>query len=416
MAREIYKLSSGKVKNAQPGRRWPGMHADGGGLYLQVTRGDGETIHRSWIFRFATNGRERRMGLGALDSVSLADARQKAADARKLLASGIDPIEARDASRAAAAAASNKPSMTFDACCEAYIAAHRSGWKNAKHGAQWSSTLTTYASPTIGTTAAREIDTAAVLRVLEPIWNDKAETASRVRGRMERILDWAKIRGYRDGENPARWRGHLDQLLPRRSKVQRVKHHPALPYAELPAFLTRLREQNGVAARTLEFVILTAARTGEVIGAKVGEINRIEKVWTIPAERMKAEREHRVPLTERALALLDEVKPLRRSRAHLFPGLHGGLSNIAMLKLLKRMDSDDITVHGFRSTFRYWAAERTSFPSEVVEMALAHTIGDKVEAAYRRGDLFDKRRRLMDAWAEYCEHGQTAAEVVAIRA
>jgi integrase len=356
------------------------------------------------------------MGLGALDNVTLADARQMAADARKLLASGIDPIEARKASRAAAAAANTKPSMTFDACCEAYIAAHQSGWKNAKHGAQWSSTLTTYASPVFATTPVREIDTAAVLRVLEPIWSGKAETASRVRGRIERILDWAKVRGYREGENPAQWRGHLDQLLPRSSKVKRVKHHPALPYAELPAFLMRLREQNGVAARTLEFVILTAARTGEAIGAKVGEINCQDKVWTIPAERMKAEREHRVPLTERALALLDEVKPLRGSRAHLFPGLHGGLSNIAMLKLLERMKRDDLTVHGFRSTFRDWAAERTSFPNEVVEMALAHTIGDKVEAAYRRGDLFDKRRRLMDAWAEYCEHGQAAGDVVALRA
>ena len=410
MARQIHRLSPGKVKNARPG-----MHADGGGLYLQATEGSGDAINRSWIFRFATNGRERHMGIGSLQDVGLAVARQKAADARKLLAQGINPIDARNESKATAAAA-NAKQLTFDACRDAYIAAHRSGWKNIKHGSQWSNTLTTYVSPAFGALPVRAIDTGLVLQVLEPMWNAKAETASRVRGRIERILDWAKVRGYRDGENPARWRGHLDQLLPRRSKVQKVQHHPALPYAELPAFLRAVREQDGVAAQALEFTILTAARTAEAIGATAGEINRREKLWTVPANRMKAGREHRAPLSDRAITIIDELAPLRGDGVYLFPGLRGGLTNMAMLKVLQRMGRTDLTVHGFRSTFRDWAAERTNFPNEVVEMALAHMIGDKVEAAYRRGDLFDKRRRLMDAWADYCEHGQSSAEIVTLRA
>jgi integrase len=391
------------------------MHPDGGGLYLQATQGADEAINRSWIFRFAMNGRERHMGIGSLQDVGLAAARQKAADARKLRAQGIDPIDARDESKASAAAANAKQSMTFDACRDAYIAAHRSGWKNIKHGSQWSNTLTTYVSPVFGNLPVRAIDTGLVLQVLEPMWNAKTETASRVRGRIERILDWAKVRGYRDGENPARWRGHLDQLLPRRSKVQKVEHHPALPYAELPAFLRVVRGQDGVAARALEFTILTAARTAEAIGATAGEINRREKVWTIPANRMKAGREHRAPLSDRAVAIIDELAPLHGKSVFLFPGLRGGLTNMAMLKVLQRMGRADLTVHGFRSTFRDWAAERTNFPNEVVEMALAHMVSDKVEAAYRRGDLFDKRRRLMDAWAEYCLYEQVTGKVVALK-
>ena len=410
MARQIHRLSAAKVKNAKPG-----MHADGGGLYLQASLGTDGTISKSWIFRFATAGRERHMGLGSFADIGLAEARQKAADARKLKGQGIDPLKARRESKAAATAVNAKQSITFDACCDAYIAAHRSGWRNVKHAAQWSNTLATYVSPVFGSASVRDVDTGLVMQVLEPMWNAKPETASRVRGRIESVLDWAKVRGYRDGENPARWRGHLDQLLPRRSKVQKVKHHAALPYDELPAFLTRLRKREGVAARALEFTILTAARTGETIGATSGEIDRKHGMWVIPATRMKAAKEHRVPLADQALAIVDELALLRDESEYLFPGLRGAVGSRGMLKLLERMGSD-ITVHGFRSTFRDWAAERTNFPSEVVETALAHAVGNKVEAAYRRSDLFEKRRRLMDAWAEFCAHGKTTADVVPLRA
>jgi integrase len=355
------------------------------------------------------------MGIGSLQSVTLAVARQKAADARKLREQGMDPIAARNESRAAAAKATAS-SMTFDAAAAAYIAAHRSAWGNAKHVAQWSSTLETYASPVFGKVGVRDIDTALVLKVLEPMWGKKTETAYRVRGRIENILDWAKARGMRDGENPARWRGHLDHLLPARSNVQIVAHHAALPYDELPAFLKQLREREGVSARALEFTILTAARTGEAIAATMGELNRKDRVWVIPADRTKGGKEHRVPLTDRSLEIVDELAPLRGQSEYLFPGTRGGLSNRTMLDQLERMNRTDLTVHGFRSTFRDWAAERTNFSSEVIEMALAHAIGNKVEAAYRRGDLFEKRRRLMDAWAEYCERGQATAEVVTLRA
>lgn len=391
------------------------MHADGGGLYLQVTAGTDQAIRRSWIYRYASDGKERHMGLGSLADVGLAAARQKAADARKLRLAGVDPIDAKRASRAAAAKAA-ATAMTFDACRDAYIAAHRSGWKNPKHPKQWESTLATYATPVIGKVFVRDVDTASVMRILEPIWATKPETASRVRGRIERILDWARVRGHREGENPARWRGHLDHLLAPRFKVRAVKHHPALPYGELPAFLTRLRALEGVGPRALEFTILTAARTGETIGATMGEVS--DAVWTIAGSRMKGGREHRVPLCDRALAIVTQLAPLRGRGHFVFPGERhdGRLSNMAMLQVLARMGSDEITVHGFRSTFRDWAAERTNFPSEVVEMALAHAVSDKVEAAYRRGDLFDKRRRLMEAWAEFCEHGKVGAEVVPLRA
>jgi integrase len=279
----------------------------------------------------------------------------------------------------------------------------------------------TYAEHTIGTLPVQAVDTALVFKVLEPIWTTKPETASRLRGRIESILDWAKVRGYRDGENPARWRGHLDELFPKKSKIRKIKHHAALPCDELPSFLTELREREGIAARALEFTILTAARTGEIIGAAWDEIDLLDKIWTIPAERMKAGKEHRIPLSGRALAILEEMQPLRHAgddSAFVFPGGRLGrpLSNMAFLMLLRRMDRGDLTAHGFRSSFRDWAAERTKFPSEVVEMALAHAVGNKVEAAYRRGDLFDKRRKLMDAWATYCARSvRTEQKVVPLR-
>src|SRR5262245_14761333 len=396
MARTVGKLSALKV-----GRRLkPGMYADGAGLYLQVT-GAGA---KSWIFRFSLHRKAREMGLGSLSAVSLSDARTKAAECRRLRDEGVDPIEARKARHVQAVLDAAK-TLTFKEAAERYIASHRAGWRSQKHASQWESTLATYAEPVLGRLSIQAIDTGLVLRVLETIWKNRSETANRVRGRIEAILDWAKVRGLRQGENPARWRGHLDHLLPAPAKVRRVKHHAALPYGELPDFLASLREQEGMAARALEFTILTAARTGDTIGAVWDEVNTSDTVWTIPPDRMKAGKEHRVPLSSHALAILGEAKNARAAESEfIFPGRKAGkpLSSMAMAELLRRMGRHDITVHGFRSTFRDWAAERTSFHSEVVEMALAHAVGNKVEAAYRRGDLFEKRRQLMDEWATYC--------------
>jgi integrase len=372
----------------------PGMHADGGGLYLRVTP-EGA---RNWVLRYMLDRRPRWMGLGPLALYGLAEARARALDARRQRHEGIDPIEARRAERARQRLDAAK-AITFQQCAESYIAAHRAGWRNDKHAGQWSATLATYAYPTIGALPVQAVDTGLVLKVLEPVWTTKPETASRVRGRLESILDLAKVRGYRDGENPARWRGHLDKLLPARSRVRQVEHHAALPYAELPGFLAALREQEGIAARALEFLILTAARTGEIIGARWNEIDRLDKTWTVPAARMKAHREHRVPLSAPALAILGEMC----GDAFVFPGKAGKpLSNMAFLMLLRRMGRADLTAHGFRATFKTWASECTSFQSELAEASLAHTIGGKVEQAYRRGDLFEKRRRLMQQWAAFC--------------
>ena len=279
---------------------------------------------------------------------------------------------------------------------------HGAGWRNAKHAAQWPSTLKTYVYPIFGHLPVQTIDAALVLKALEPIWNEKPETASRVRGRIEVVLDWAKARELREGENPARWRGHLDKLLPARAKIQKVEHHAALPFDDLPDFMARLKTQEGVAGRALAFTILTAARTGEAIGAKWDEIDLAAKVWTIPAGRMKAGREHRVPLAPAAAEIIEQAAA-RRENDYVFPGARGaGIAKTSFLTLLHRMGRGDLTAHGFRSTFRDWAAERTSFPREVAEQALAHTLSDKVEAAYRRSDLFDKRRRLLEAWARFC--------------
>ena len=390
------QLSSLKVKHA----RKPGMLADGNGLYLQVTRANA----RSWIFRYYRNGKPHEMGLGSLNAIGLADARLKAAECRRLLAGDVDPIAARDAERAHQAMEDAR-AITFDQCAEAFIASHSAAWKNRKHVAQWKATLKTYASPVFGSLSVQAIDITLVMKVLEPIWATKPETATRIRGRIESVLDWAKARGYRDGENPARWRGHIDKLLPPRAKVRNVIHHAALPYDEVPDFMIALRAEEGIAARGLEFAILTAARTAEAIGATWDEINMKEKVWAVPSGRTKTGKEHRVPLSSRAASILEEMTSLvfmgdrqkeAAAKTFVFPGAKRGqpLSNMALLMLLRRMNLKQLTVHGFRSTFRDWAAERTNFPGEVAEMALAHAISDKVEAAYRRGDLFEKRRRL----------------------
>lgn len=393
--RKLHALSARAVQT----KTTPGYYADGGGLYLQIAPGGS----KSWIFRFKRDGRAREMGLGSLTTFSLAQARDKALGCRQLLADGVDPIEARRAASTASKLAEQR-SKSFRDCAHAYIAANRAGWKNAKHIAQWENTLETYCYKKIGDLPVAAIDTGLVMGVLEPIWSIKPDTAKRVRGRIETVLNWAKVRGLREGSNPAQWRGHLDQLLPRPSKVRKVKHHPALPFSEAPEFLKQLREQPGIAARALEYIVLTVARTNEALGAALPEISLAARTWTVPAERMKSGKEHRVPLAAPAIALLHELKKINRDGDLVFPNPRSGaqLSNMACLAVLRRMERGDLTVHGFRSTFRDWAAERTNFPREVVEACLAHAIDTKTEAAYRRGDFFEKRRRLMDAWADYC--------------
>jgi integrase len=432
MARAIARLTAVEVRKVPKG-----MHADGGGLWLHVNQAGA----RSWIFRFMLRGRAREMGLGPVHTIGLAEARKRAQQCRQQLLEGIDPIEARQARRASARVEAAK-AISFKECAEAYIATHQAGWKNPKHAAQWPATLGAYVYPICGDLPVQAIDTALVMKVLEqkigdpaddasaPLWTARPETASRVRGRIECVLDWAAARGYRHGENPARWRGHLDKLLPKKATVAKAKraaagkgaHHEALPYAEVPAFMAELRQQNGIAARALEFAILTATRTGEVIGARWDEIDLTERLWTIPAERMKAGKEHRVSLAPAALAIVAEMAQARNG-AFVFAGdrpfnqRSGGrpISNMAMLMLLRRMGRGDITVHGFRSSFRDWAAERTGFPAEVAEMALAHVVADKLEAAYRRGDLFAKRRQIMEAWAKFCAAPAAGSRVVPLR-
>jgi integrase len=402
MKRQLQRLSS----KAVAAQRRAGYFADGGGLYLQVTA----TRSKSWIFRYTLNGRSREMGLGSEQAITLAEARRKAAEGRRQLAEHIDPIDARDAQRAQTVL-SKARSISFAQCAEKYIAAHRAGWRNPKHADQWTNTIETYSAPVIGALPVQDVDTGLVLKVLEPIWTTKPETASRLRSRIEAVLDWASSRGYRSGDNPARWRGHLDNLLPRLERRKRVKHHPALPYSKVGDFMQQLRTQEGMPARALEFAILTGCRTGELIGAKRAEFDLANALWTIPAARMKSHREHRVPLSPQALAIVREA--LKAGGEYVFPGRYPGkpMSNMAMLELVRRMGAD-LTVHGFRSTFRDWAAESTNYPREVCEMALAHVVSDKTEAAYRRGDLFEKRRRLMAEWARYCEAGKGSGRVI----
>ena len=391
------------------------MHGDGGGLYLQVTEGADGTPRKSWLFRYAVGGRERQMGLGPLSDVPLAEARNRALAARELRRAGKDPIAEREAARAEASLVATK-TMSFDECATAYIAAHRAGWRNIKHASQWTNTIATYCSPVFGELPVQLVDVGLVMKAIEPLWATKPETAGRVRGRIERILDWAKVRGYRDGENPARWRGHLDHLLPARGKIRRVQHHAALAYAEIPAFVTALRGRNAIAARALEFAILTAARTGEVLGAKWSEIDLDARVWVIPAERMKAGREHRVPLADRALEIIKNMMASKQNDYIFYGDRRATLSNMSLLMLLRRMGRNDITTHGFRSTFRDWVAEQTDCPSAVAEMALAHSIGNAVEAAYRRGDMLDKRRPLMAKWENYCTKPVASGTVTPIMA
>ncbi len=388
-----------------------GRYADGGGLYLQVSKWG----TKAWVFRYMKDGRSRWMGLGDIATFSLKEARDRAKAARQILADGIDPLEARqqakDAKRIEAAR-----TITFDEAAARYIKAHKAGWKNAKHADQWQSSLTRFVSPVFGEMPVGTIDTALVMQALEPIWSSKTETASRTRGRVEAVLDWATARGYRNGDNPARWRGHLDKLLPAKTKVARVKHQPAMDYRDVPAFMKTLRAAESLSARALELTILTAARTGETINARWEEMDPEAKLWTVPGDRTKSGREHRVPLSKRAVALLRTVARHHSSK-YVFPGLRIGrpLSNMAMLELLRGMNGNGFTVHGFRSSFRDWAAHETNFPREIAETALAHVLKDKTEAAYQRGDLLEKRRRLMSAWENYCGNPRSSGEVVTLR-
>lgn len=429
MARGINLLSEKFVKKND---LKPGLYSDGGGLALQVSAFD----TKAWVFRYMIAGRPRKMGLGKVGYddrglVTLKQARELRNDAYKLVKQGIDPIDER-AARLSALAAEVAKAETFKECAEGYIEAHRAGWKNAKHASQWTSTLETYAYPIIGKMQVQHIETAHIEKILrQPVevdgeiktfWEAKTETASRVRGRIEKVLDRAKVKGLRSGDNPARWTGHMSELFPAKSQVAPVEHHPALPYAELPEFMARLRAKNSVSARALEFTILTACRTGDTIGGTHKELNRRENLWTIPKERLKGKRgarklDHVIPLSAAALAAL-HASP--EDGQYLFPGGKGaGLSNAAMSELLKGMNEDrereglpkwidpkennrEITVHGFRSTFRDWAGDLMNFPKDMVELAISHTIDDKVEAAYRRSNMLEKRRRMMDAWARYC--------------
>jgi integrase len=410
MPRKLHNaLTAVTVKSATPGR-----HADGGGLQLLVK----DTGARSWVYRFMLKGKSRDIGLGPAGpgGISLADARDLATALRLKVKAGIDPLAERQLAGAdakAAEQAAKVAGVTFKAMAETHIAANRDSWRNAKHKQQWENTLQTYAYPVIGDLPVAEVDTPHVLKVLEPIWREVPETASRLRGRIETVLDSAKARGYRQGDNPARWRGHLAQILPARTKLSRG-HHKAMPYDAIPAFVEQLQAREAVAALALEFVILTAARTGEVIAAEWSEVDMGKALWTVPAERMKAGKEHRVPLSPRAVEILEGTKQL--GGQYLFPGAQRSkLSSMAMAMLLRRM-KQDVTVHGFRSAFRDWAAECTGYSHEVAEMALAHTIGNAVERAYRRGDLFDKRRRLMADWAGYCASGApVGGKVTSIR-
>ncbi|AEJ02100.1 integrase family protein [Nitrosomonas sp. Is79A3] len=415
MARQQQRLSALQITKLTK----PGLYGDGGGLTLQITT----TGAKSWLFRYMVNGRSFGMGLGPTHTVSLAEARQKAMDARKLLIDGINPLTAKKQKQIAAALASAKM-MTFDQCAEAYILAHKAGWKNAKHIDQWTNTLKTYASPVFGHLPVAEIDTGLVVKCLSPIWENKTETASRLRGRIESVLGWATTSGYRTGENPARWKDHLANLLATISKSSRTTHHPSLPWQHVGAFMSALRVREGISARAVEFTILTACRSGEVRGARWTEFDTISKVWTIPAERMKAKREHQIPLSDAALALLDSIS---KDRDIVFAGTQGQpLSDMSLTAVIRRMNGDDklvwvdasgasVTVHGFRSTFRMWAAETTNYPREVAEHALAHQLPDAVERAYQRGTQFAKRTALMAEWAAYCSAVKTDAVVRSIR-
>lgn len=394
MAKTINRLSAIKVNKLNKA----GWYADGAGLYLQVSK----TGSKSWVYRYEITGKERRQGLGRYSPTdnSLIDARMAAGECRKLRRQGIDPIEHKNQKNANKRLEDAK-SLTFKECALAYIDTQKAGWKNPKHEMYWRNTLDTYAYPVIGNLPVQRIDTGLVLKVIEPIWNTKTETASRVRQRIENILDWAKFRGYRQGENPALWRGHLSIQLPKPQKVKKVKHFPSMPYVNVPTYFQELRQVNTVSAKALAFTILTTTRPTEARECRWSEINTVKKVWTIPSERMKGDKEHRIPLSDEALAILKEIE--NYDATFLFPSIKQdqSISDTTVRNLLKKSHAN-VTVHGFRSSFRDWCAETTAYPREVAEAALAHSLKSATEAAYQRNDLFIKRSKLMNAWSAYC--------------
>jgi integrase len=411
MGRTVKESNALQVKNL----RGDGLHFVGGvpGLALSI-----KGAAHYWLLRVMVNGKRRDMGIGPYPEISLADAREAARRAREAIRSGVDPIAQRQAERSAKAAELARL-LTFDEAAAKYIEAHRAGWRNTKHAAQWEATLKAYASPTIGALQVADVSTAHVRAILDPIWRDKTETATRVRGRIEAVLDWAVVAGHRpEGLNPARWRGHLALMLPPPRKVTKIEHHRAVPAAAMFELWKRLQAAPGLGARALQFAILTAARSGEVRGATWGEIDLAAKVWTVRAERMKAGREHRVPLTDAACALLTRLGAAGKPSALVFPSAadpQKPLSDMTLAAVLRRLEVDAVP-HGFRSTFRDWSAESTSHPRDVCEMALAHAVGNKVEAAYRRGDLFDKRRALMDDWVRFLVTPPATGNVRRLRA
>jgi integrase len=389
----IHKLSPRKVATATAGK-----HEDGGGLRLVVSKSGS----KKWVLRFTFRSKRREMGLGSFPDTGLAEARRKAESFRKLAEEGVDPIHTRDIEK------QPQSNPTFTNCAARYIRSHRRSWRNAKHARQWVSTLKTYVRPVIGNLPIEEVTTQDVLKILTPIWTVKNETAKRVQGRMENILDFAAAHGYRDPINPARWRGHLDKLLAKPSKVQNVTHHPAMPYEQVADFMIAVQPSESISSKALQLLILTATRTSEVLNAEWHEVDLDNATWTIPAERMKVRREHRIPLSRQAVSLLSNL-PRVAGNAYVFPGMKSGrpLSNMSLLKFMRGMgygssgEKGNYVPHGFRSSFRDWTGEVTSYPRDVAEMALAHAIENKVEAAYRRGDLFEKRRKMMQEWANY---------------
>ena len=400
MQRRPQRLTALSITRAKT----PGYIHDGSGLYLQVAPAGS----RSWIFRYSLAGKRREMGLGPYPAISLAEARNCATEARSLAKRGMDPIDARNVLRAHRRLEESR-SITWDQAVEQFLSTHERTWRNAKHRQQWRNTLTGYASPFLGNFAVASIGTPEVTKVLDAVWHEKPETASRVRSRIERVLDWAQVRGYREGENPARWRGHLDKVFPTRSKIRRVEHHPAVAIDDAPAIYARLSEATGMAALALRFVILTAGRAGEILGAHWSEIDPREAIWTIPSARMKAGHAHRVTLSREALAVLKEAAKYRIND-RVFPSSRRGrpISSNSLINALQAAGGGNGTVHGFRSTFRDWCSERTSVSHEVSEMALAHTIGNHVEAAYRRGELLKKRMALMELWSQFLLRPQGA--------